>query len=388
MLRDLWELGALLAVAHASDSDFSSTRWDVLVLCWNHRERPVSTCSNGDHRSGASWPGVIGCARCCSVLSPGGADSKSREAQTSCGFDPHLRHQSFQAVAGFRARTAKRAKPQVTPESCPSARRTGSERHDTARFCESGIAPRRPPPHPLGEVRLTDDGVARVDALGLVPRQLHCDRARHPRSFGASNDSAPEVVNQAAANARERAGSQPRDPEVTDRPPCPVEDPRDKLPPLALHGCRPLPLTSSATLRGKLNCPSALPSEPHCVRYGDGCALAESGSRAAARKMPRRTGAMRECLCMTGFEGRGLLRVLRLELADGDALRGVRVYSSLPDFCSARVRLRSASALCGSSSRARRSCGIASSKRPIWARTAPRLAWAWLLLSFSRIASR
>jgi hypothetical protein len=92
LLRDMWELGALLAVAHASDSDFSSTRWDVLVLCSNHRATPVSRCSYGDHRSRPSWPGVVGCARCCSVLSPGGADSKSREAQTSCGFDPHLRH--------------------------------------------------------------------------------------------------------------------------------------------------------------------------------------------------------------------------------------------------------------------------------------------------------
>ena len=66
----------------------------VLVLCSNQRARPASTCLKRHHRARRSWPRVVGCGRCCPVVSPGRSHSTSGVAQATCGFDPRLRHQS------------------------------------------------------------------------------------------------------------------------------------------------------------------------------------------------------------------------------------------------------------------------------------------------------
>ena len=46
------------------------------------------------------------CTRWCPVVSPRSLNSKSREAYPSCGFDPHLRHQSRNELRGSRGGAA------------------------------------------------------------------------------------------------------------------------------------------------------------------------------------------------------------------------------------------------------------------------------------------
>ena len=48
-------------------------------------------------------------------------DSKSREAQTSCGFDPRLRHHILQPLPRLSASARTRSQPQMLPECCPNS---------------------------------------------------------------------------------------------------------------------------------------------------------------------------------------------------------------------------------------------------------------------------
>ena len=96
-------LGAIRGACECSrDLGENSARGEiVLVLCSNHRARPVSTCSIGQDRSRATWPRVVGCAQWWSVFSPRRACSKSGVAQATWGFDPPLRHHHFDELRRF-----------------------------------------------------------------------------------------------------------------------------------------------------------------------------------------------------------------------------------------------------------------------------------------------
>src|SRR6516162_7866229 len=74
-------------------------------------------------------------------------DSKSREAQTSCGFDPHLRHHVFKHL---RAGHVLRIRPW-------SSRLYGN--------CAGSRSELGSPRHSFGEIRLRDDRVTAVDAF-------------------------------------------------------------------------------------------------------------------------------------------------------------------------------------------------------------------------------
>ena len=176
-------------------------------------------------------------------------DSKSREAQTSCGFDPHLRHQSFKHL---RARHISSNRPSEGRTCSNGARsRFGQirEAQDSAHRTRTNTVKSRNLSHALGKVGLGDNRVAPVDALGLVAAELHRHRARHARPLEVSNCRAAQVVDQAPGHANTHAGTAPDIVEATNRPPVSMERPGDEAILLALQRRGVLPLRAKQSLQ-------------------------------------------------------------------------------------------------------------------------------------------
>src|SRR5207244_9779027 len=114
------------------------------------------------------------------------------------------------------------------------------------------LAPRRHLRHCVREIAAGHDRVAPVNALGLVPGELHRHRTRDAGAFEVPHVTPPQVVNQPARKARLLARGAPRAPVVDSLVPLfattaellalAMEDPRHHSPGPALELLVTLPL--------------------------------------------------------------------------------------------------------------------------------------------------